>query len=78
MCRIESDGLRKVESAWAVRTAQNSENRLIDIMERYSTQIINRARKKKGLPLAETPTVFSTEKREEIRRNLQQLADAAY
>jgi hypothetical protein len=68
MCRIESPA--EAESSGAARTLRHSEERLIDLMERFGQQIITR-RGGDGSKFK-----FSEAAREQIRQKMRGIADA--
>lgn len=77
MCRIESQALKDIESTGVKGRIRNSEDRLIESMERTYNHAINRRRLKSGLPELTKPRMFSLKKKEKIRKNIQRLAKAA-
>jgi hypothetical protein len=69
-CRIESEALRAAESTNASQRTHQSEERLIDSMERH----INHVLKRKGVSKTIT---FTPKQRERARMRIREAADTA-
>lgn len=69
MPRDESDKLRLTEQDWAERTAQRSEDHLLETFERFAAQVANRHN--------QVVTEFSEADRNAVRRQISGLALAA-